>query len=355
LARVVAPERNRLACRSLGVVLPAHQRPFELPKLGHPVLDRYLRYVAVRCRPNAVLATASNLKAFFSVVAKEPDQVEDADLLAFIREQRRHEATQTWCGCPTAGQACRPGRSSAGYRRLRVVLVAAAARGECGSRHYPPSVEDLRRVVVQAGYDQMAREYLDYIAAIAGDPRLRFLAELQSRLPPGSTVLDLGCGAGEPCTRLLAEEHDVVGVDLSGGQLRLARDLASDASFVQADLAHFHVLPETLDAVTAFYSLTHVPRDEHARVLRDIATWLKPGGSLLLTLSARGETDGIQDDFIGVPMYFSGFGPDRNRELLDAAGFALLIDEVVEMQEPDGQSSFQWVLAQRAALQPDRG
>lgn len=206
--------------------------------------------------------------------------------------------------------------------------------------------------MVQAGYDRIAGEYLDYIAAIEGDPRLRLLTELQSRLAPRSTVLDLGCGAGEPCTRLLAEGHAVLGVDLSGEQLRLAQGLGSDAGFVQADMAHFHVLPETLDAVTAFYSLTHVPRDEHARVLGDIATWLKPGGLLLLTLSARGETDGMQDDFIGVPMYFSGFGPDRNRELLVEAGFALLLDEVVEMQEPGGPSSFQWVLAHRVALQP---
>lgn len=70
-------------------VLPAHQRPFELPELGHPVLDRYLVFVAARCRPNTVLATASDLKAFFAVVVKEPDQVEVADVLAFIHQQRR--------------------------------------------------------------------------------------------------------------------------------------------------------------------------------------------------------------------------------------------------------------------------
>ena len=70
-------------------VLPAHQRPFEVPRLGHPVLDRYLVFVAARCRPNTVLAAASDLKAFFAVVAKQPDQVEVADVLAFIHQQRR--------------------------------------------------------------------------------------------------------------------------------------------------------------------------------------------------------------------------------------------------------------------------
>ena len=70
-------------------VLPAHQRPFEVPELGHPVLDRYLVFVASRCRPNTVLATASDLKAFFTIVTKEPDEVVVADVLAFIHQQRR--------------------------------------------------------------------------------------------------------------------------------------------------------------------------------------------------------------------------------------------------------------------------
>ena len=64
-------------------------------------------------------------------------------------------------------------------------------------------------------------------------------------------------------------------------------------------------------------------------------------------LSARGETNGVQDDFIGVPMFFSGFEPEVGRKCLELAGFSLLVDEVVTMQEPGGESSFLWVLAQK--------
>jgi len=39
------------------------RKPLEkVPELGHPVLDRYLVFVASRCRPNTVLATASDLR-----------------------------------------------------------------------------------------------------------------------------------------------------------------------------------------------------------------------------------------------------------------------------------------------------
>ncbi len=59
------------------------------PRLGHPVLDRYLEFVAARARHNTVLATASDLRVFFGVVAKEPEAVTTADVLAFMTAQRR--------------------------------------------------------------------------------------------------------------------------------------------------------------------------------------------------------------------------------------------------------------------------
>jgi len=57
-------------------------------RLGVPLLDDYLDFVAGRCRPNTVLATAFDLKVFFSVVAKTPGEVSSADVFAFITAQR---------------------------------------------------------------------------------------------------------------------------------------------------------------------------------------------------------------------------------------------------------------------------
>ena len=57
--------------------------------LGHPLLDDYLRFVAARVRPNTLLAVAYDLRVFFRVVAKDPEQVTTADVLGFITEQRR--------------------------------------------------------------------------------------------------------------------------------------------------------------------------------------------------------------------------------------------------------------------------
>jgi integrase/recombinase XerD len=57
-------------------------------RVGVVLLDDYLDFVAGRCRPNTVLATAYDLKVFFTVVDKPPEQVGSADVLRFITAQR---------------------------------------------------------------------------------------------------------------------------------------------------------------------------------------------------------------------------------------------------------------------------
>ena len=56
--------------------------------LGHPLLDDYLAFVGARARLNTWLATAYDLKVFFTVVAKEPARVTAPDVFGFLREQR---------------------------------------------------------------------------------------------------------------------------------------------------------------------------------------------------------------------------------------------------------------------------
>ena len=57
-------------------------------RLGVPLLDEYLEFLAGRCRPNTVLAAAYDLKVFFTVVAKPPRRVRPVDVLAFMTAQR---------------------------------------------------------------------------------------------------------------------------------------------------------------------------------------------------------------------------------------------------------------------------
>src|SRR5438093_4351979 len=57
-------------------------------RLGERLVDRYLEFVAGRCRPNTLRAVAFDLKAFFTVVAKDPAEVTTVDVFDFLANQR---------------------------------------------------------------------------------------------------------------------------------------------------------------------------------------------------------------------------------------------------------------------------
>lgn len=196
--------------------------------------------------------------------------------------------------------------------------------------------------IVADGYDRIALRYRDWSS---GAPiRLRYLDLLLSLLPAGSDVLDLGCGAGEPVTRRLAEQHRVVGVDVSRRQLELASEAAPSAVFLLGDLSEIAFPNRSFDAVVAFYALTHVPRMRHADVLGRIVQWLRPGGLVLISMGTRDDPGAIQADWLGASMYFSSFDAATNRALVRRAGIRIVSDEIVDEDERDPGARFLWVV-----------
>ena len=61
-------------------------------------------------------------------------------------------------------------------------------------------------------------------------------------------------------TRALADGRTVTGVDISARQIELARAAVPGARFIHADMTGLDLPSDSLDAVVAYYSLTHVPR-----------------------------------------------------------------------------------------------
>ena len=117
---------------------------------------------------------------------------------------------------------------------------------------------------------------------------------------------------------------------------------------MHADLASVEFPDASFDGVTCFYALGHLPREQLGGVFRSVRGWLRPGGWFLTSLACGDHAD-ASDEWLGVQMHFSGYGPDRNRELLREAGFRIDVDEVVPLHEPEGTVTFQWVIAAPAA------
>ena len=208
---------------------------------------------------------------------------------------------------------------------------------------------DSPKRTVRRGYDAMAERYLAWGTRVQGDPRSRLVRSFAQQLPDTARILDLGCGAGLPSTKELAQRFDVVGVDFSEAQIRLARENVPAANFICADFAELELPESSFDGIAALYSISHIPRHEHPALFVRITNWLKPGGLFLASLGAAASSDWT-GEWLGVPMFFSSHDADANRQLLRDAGLSLVIDEVVPMHEPEGEVAFLWVLAQK----PDR-
>jgi len=207
-----------------------------------------------------------------------------------------------------------------------------------------PDAVDPKQVVAQ-GYDKVAHEY----ARLEGDtewPRMRWLTKVLDRLQPGASVLDLGCGSGDPADIAIAKTHRVTGVDISQTQIELARQNVPDGDFIHGDAGSVDFPPDSFDAVVSFYTLEHIPRREHRTILQRIYQWLRTGGLLLLAMEA-GEYDDYMGEWLGVPMFISCFPPETIKEMVRETGFELLESAIESQAEQSHDVPFLWILAQK--------
>ncbi len=181
------------------------------------------------------------------------------------------------------------------------------------------------RALVRASYDRLASAYAE---SRVGEthPELEWLL---TRLDDGSSVLDIGCGGGVPVTRSLAKRFAVTGVDVSREMLRLARTNVPNANFVRSDITSVEFDESSFDAVVAFFSLFHIPREDHPRLFRRVRDWLKPGGYLMCTLSLDSETGYTEEGFFGETMYWSNYGLPEYEEMLTESGITLLRTTII--------------------------
>ncbi len=194
-----------------------------------------------------------------------------------------------------------------------------------------PSGHNPKRIVAE-GYDRIAAEYLHWRERTAKEPITAYLDRVTEGLASGARVLDLGCGAGVPYTAYLSERFDAVGVDISRGQLALARRLVPRATFLLADMSSLAFKPASFDGIVALYSIIHVPKEEHEPLLLRLYDFLRPGRRLLAVLGAQA-WEGRESDWLvpGVEMYWSHYGPYDYVSMAERVGLRVLATGV----EPD--------------------
>ncbi len=141
-------------------------------------------------------------------------------------------------------------------------------------------------------------------------------------VPKAGTVLDLGCGSGEPIAGyLIAQGRRLTGVDASPGLVELCRRRFPEDEWLVADMRKLD-LGRRFHGVIAWHSLIHLAPREQPGMLAVFARCLRPGGVLMFTSgSERGEIIG---DWRGEALYHGSLSLAEYRAGLEAVGFDLL-------------------------------
>jgi cyclopropane fatty-acyl-phospholipid synthase-like methyltransferase len=197
--------------------------------------------------------------------------------------------------------------------------------------------------IIARGYDQVADEYEALESADAPWPRLKRVRAFAACLPPGSRVLDIGCGNGRPATRELALRHEVT--DISEAQVARARSNVPTATFICGDAREIDLSPGTFDAIVALYLVDNIPQEDYPAFFQRVRDLLGPNGRLLLS-AEPGDDPWQPYTWLGVPMFINTIPTGDLVDLLQEAGLSVVSTEFESQLEGGRPIEYAWIVAE---------
>lgn len=149
-----------------------------------------------------------------------------------------------------------------------------------------------------------------------------WLDRFVSLLGLGATILDLGCGSGEPIGAYLTRSgYRVTGVDSSPALITLCQSRLPQQEWIVADMRTLD-LGRRFDGTLAWDSFFHLSRNDQRAMFSVFARHLQPRGVLMFT---SGEADGeVLSTFAGEPLYHASLDLSEYRQLLHQNKFQVV-------------------------------
>jgi SAM-dependent methyltransferase len=168
-----------------------------------------------------------------------------------------------------------------------------------------------------------------------------WLDRFMAFIPRGGSILDIGCGGGEPIARYLLEQgFQVTGVDSSSALIRICKKRFPDAEWLVSDMRALD-LGRRFDGVLAWYSFFHLTPEDQRPMFARFAAHGKQGAPLMFTSGPR---HGVaMGEWQGEPLYHASLAPEEYRSLLRASGFQI---ESFKPGEPVATGPSVWIARQ---------
>ena len=162
----------------------------------------------------------------------------------------------------------------------------------------------------------------------------RFIELLGSR----PTVLDVGCGMGEPLARYLIEQGcRVVGIDSSPSMIAICRGRFPESEWRVSDMRALE-LGRHFEGILAWDSFFHLCADDQRAMFPRFAAHARHGAPLMFTAGhVSGEAIGC---YGGEPLYHASLDPAEYERLLVANGFSV---QAYEAQDRDCGEHTVWL------------
>lgn len=141
-------------------------------------------------------------------------------------------------------------------------------------------------------------------------------------LPDGGSVLDIGCGMGEPIARdLIGRGFAVTGIDSSPALVAMARARFPEQTWIVEDMRALS-LRRTFDGLIGWDSFFHLAPDDQRTMFSVFRDHAAPRAALLFTSGpSQGEAIG---EFEGEPLYHASLDGDEYLALLQTHGFRVV-------------------------------
>lgn len=184
-------------------------------------------------------------------------------------------------------------------------------------------------------YDKIAKDF----AKMRDDFYLekKYLDTFISHLRPEASILDVGCGSGHPiASYLIAQGFSLTGVDKSKELLKIAKDNCPKMKLVHGDMRTVKI-HDHYDGIIEWWSLFHIPKNDHELMISRFANWLTSNGILEFTTGDHAY-ESSSDSMLNHELWFYSLDPVTYEKYLKQNGLKILL------RENDQEEHLVWIV-----------